>query len=711
MSTPNPTRRLWVIVAVYCAGFAVLAGRLVQVQVIQPASPAERSADATLRRVMKPAHRGAVLDVNSVPLVMSEFAVTVRADPAKLGAFTPEVARLAAPYLGIPEAEVAARLLPSTYQQTITNRITNGSVVTWKVGTVERIRHNNGVSTNLPLERWTALETFFTTNRFQRERELAGIRTGLTNAAAVAKRQTPWWDLLGRRRVSQGYREKLAPVVAELALVRSNANECRVAGLFPEFVELRSYPLDHRGAHVLGYTTNSSEQPAAGSRLPTRLLGATGIEQRFDRELQGSHGMMEIRRAGGRELVPLRERDIAPTDGMNIILSLDANAQAIVEDALDFGMETLHPKSLSAVVVRPRTGEILAMANRPTWNPNTRRKPSLEALQNRAIMQPAEPGSTFKIVTYSAALDLGVVRLDDMIDCEGGRWAVPGIRRTINDDQSDRFHSVTAEFAFARSSNVGAVKLGLKMGTNAMLGYIRDFGFTARTGIECGEEAMATRLVNGVPKQVAIRGEFGGAITGWDGYKPSSLPFGYGLFATPLQTAMAAAAIANDGVLMQPRLVRRLETADGQVVRQFEPKVVRRVIKSETAKLMTQAMRRVVVDGTGKQAAIADFDVAGKTGTTKKVDPETHQYSAKHFYASFVGFFPSDDPEVCIMITADEPSAAGKGYYGGKACAPIFSRIGQELASYLALQPKARTNDTTASTFPGEKGPRIAGHP
>ncbi|MEI6358154.1 MAG: hypothetical protein WCP53_13800, partial [Verrucomicrobiota bacterium] len=123
MTTPNPTRRLWVIVAVYCAGFAVLAGRLVQVQVIQPASPAERSADATLRRVMKPAHRGSVLDVNSVPLVMSEFAVTVRADPAKLGAFAPEVARLAAPYLGITEAEVAARLIPSTYQQIVTNRI------------------------------------------------------------------------------------------------------------------------------------------------------------------------------------------------------------------------------------------------------------------------------------------------------------------------------------------------------------------------------------------------------------------------------------------------------------------------------------------------------------------------------------------------------------------------------------------------------------
>ena len=293
----------------------------------------------------------------------------------------------------------------------------------------------------------------------------------------------------------------------------------------------------------------------------------------------------------------------------------------------------------------------------------------------------------------------------------GGRWAVPGTRRTIKDDQSDHFHSVTIENAFAHSSNVGAVKVGLQVGTNALLSYLKGFGYTARTGIECGEEATVVRLVNGVPKQVAVRGESGGGIPRWDGLTASSLPFGYGLYATPLQTAMAVAAIANDGVLMQPRLVRRLETADGKVVRQFDPQPVRRVIKSETAKLMTQAMRRVVVAGTGSKAAVADFDVAGKTGTAKKVDPATKTYAGNHYYASFVGFFPAENPEVCIMIAADDPATAGKGYYGGKACAPLFARIGHELASYLALQPNVRPNDTNAFTLPADASSHLAARP
>jgi cell division protein FtsI/penicillin-binding protein 2 len=205
-------------------------------------------------------------------------------------------------------------------------------------------------------------------------------------------------------------------------------------------------------------------------------------------------------------------------------------------------------------------------------------------------------------------------------------------------------------------------------------------------------------VVNGTPKQVAIHGENSGGISHWDGETPASLPFGYGIFATPIQTAMAAAAIANDGVLMEPRIVRRVVRADNQVVKDYPPRVVRRVIQSSTAHQMVQAMRRVVTAGTGAKAAIADFDVAGKTGTTKKVDPKTHLYSAALFYASFVGFFPADQPEICILITADEPTTAGKSYYGGKACAPLFARMGREMASYLALQPVAGTN--TAEVLP-----------
>jgi hypothetical protein len=255
---------------------------------------------------------------------------------------------------------------------------------------------------------------------------------------------------------------------------------------------------------------------------------------------------------------------------------------------------------------------------------------------------------------------------------------------------------------------VGAVKIGLALGTNSMLRYIRDFGFTSRTGIECAEAGTSWRIVKGVPTEVAIHGENRGNIPSWDGETPASLPFGYGIYATPIQTAMAAAAIANDGVLMEPRIVRRLVTSDNKTVREYAPRAVRRVIQSSTAHEMVRAMRRVVTAGTGGKAAIADFDVAGKTGTTKKIDPVTRHYSVTGFYASFVGFFPAEHPEVCIVITADEPTTAGKSYYGGKACAPLFARIGQEMASYLALQPTVGTNVVDAlPLLPAGTGARV----
>jgi len=201
------------------------------VQAIEPARPSEHSADATLRRVMRPAHRGSVLDANGVPLVMSQFAVTVRADPAKLGQFSPEVARLASPFLGLPESEILMRLQPSVYFQTVTNWVTNGTQRLPQLVQRERMRHNNGVFTNLPMETWTALETLFSTNRYRRELELAVARTNLLKASREAKHALPLWNLTARLHQSRDTKDKLKVLNTEIALVRSNANECRVAGL------------------------------------------------------------------------------------------------------------------------------------------------------------------------------------------------------------------------------------------------------------------------------------------------------------------------------------------------------------------------------------------------------------------------------------------------------------------------------------------------
>ena len=687
MSARPSQRRFWWTIGCFVAAFAVLAGRLVQLQVIAPRQPSEHSADNTEYRVIRSGRRGSIVDAHGVPLVLSRYSVTVRADPLKLGPFSSEMARLAAPILGISESEFLARLHPVPV-----GPMTNGA---------ERIRRNLGIATNIPLETWESLAQLLQTNRFSGDLRLALELTNTIHAVAVQKKQIPWWDIVRRREVSRTAVSHLQELRSRYKVVHSNSVECLANGLYPEVFEMRVYPREALASHVLGFTTNGTPPPGADLRTPLPVHGAAGLEQRFDAELQGAAGILESHRFGNRELVPLRQRAMAASEGLNIVLNLDANIQGMVEEALDFGEETLHPKALSIIVVRPRDGAVLALGNRPTFNPNSRHFPSLDALQNRAIMAPAEPGSTFKLVTYSAALEEGLVTLDSSINCEHGHWLPPGIRYPVHDDQGDHQDLTTVIEAFAHSSNVGASKLGLALGTNRFRDYIYRFGYLARTGIECGEEGVFTKYIKGRPTQLAFHGEAGGGVVRWDAIAASRLPYGYGLFATPLQTCMSAAAIANQGVLMAPQLVRRLETSDGRIVREFKPVAVRRVIKPSTAEAMTKAMRQVVLGGTGKSAALDDYEVCGKTGTSKKVDPATHAYSSTLYYSSFVGFFPVDAPEICMMINADQPAAVGKAYYGGKACAPIFKKLAVGIAAYLALPPSvAHTNQAGLYPLP-----------
>jgi cell division protein FtsI/penicillin-binding protein 2 len=693
-------RRLWLIAWGFGALLAAIAGRLVYIQAIAPVEPMYQS-EGTERRIVRPARRGTILDANRAPLVVSDLMVTVRADPLKLGMFAREVADLIAPVLELPPAVVAERLRPSYYPSRESVLVTNQGVITTNLVTVQRLRRNNGVFTNLPYSKWEELETRIEKSRFAEEIQLLTTRSNLDSAFKLQRKQLGWWNvpgLLGAKRARVADVKKIAP---RWQYVRTNAVECRANGLYPEFVEVRVYPNAHVAAHLLGFTTNSTD--SVPNRVAVKHLGAQGLEQRFDDELQGSHGLLITHQYGSTELVPLRTRDVPALDGLNVRTTIDLSIQSYVEEALDEAVLRLKPKSISAVVIRPSTGDILALANRPTYDPNTRRIPSLDAMLNRAVKVPAEPGSTFKVVTYAAAFNEGVIRLSEMIDCEHGRWNVPGTRRWINDDQGHAMDSVTIEEAFAKSSNVGAVKVGLRMNTNTFVRYIRDFGFGSRTGIECGEFSAFTNLVRGQPHIRRLYGEPSGGIPRWDGLTSSSLPFGYGLYVTPLQTAMAVAAIANDGVLMHPRLVTALEKADGEVVSRFPATPARRVVSSETAKTMRRVMQTAVEDGTGGQAALEEYTSGGKTGTAKKV--VNRAYSSTHYYASFVGFLPADEPELVIMVNADEPTTQGRSYYGGKACAPVFNRIATAAASYLALRPSFVTTNGVVMDLSSNRPP------
>jgi len=689
-------RRLWLLSWGLCAGFVAVAVRLVYLQAILPREVGPRSAPEPEIEIKRPALRGEIRDAMGTPLVQSRVAVTVRADPVQIGPFAPELARLAAPYLELPETEVLARLQPMRFSQTnwvVTQ--TNGRPVTNLQVTVKTHRANL-VATNVSVAVWDQLFAALQTNDFPAlvalRRERDQIRARVREERAAVR----WWDLpalwMARREAAVAERG----VQRELRLLRKDLLPCRRKGLFPEFVHLRQYPHDHLAAHVLGFTTNDFNPALRESGLPLPMRGAQGLEQRCQNILEGSPGLLRMRLLLGREYVPSRGRDVPPLDGNTLVLSLDIRIQEAVERALDEAIARLNPSSMCAIVVRPSTGDILALANRPTFNPNQRRVESLEAFKNRALTESFEPGSTFKIVTLSAVLNEGRATLEEPIDCHGGRWVVPGLGRPVRDDQAHHLGVVSVEEAFAHSSNVGAVALSLRLQTNQFLQYIRDFGFLARTGIECAE--LWTNRVAGTdgrPRMAVSFGETPGRLPSWDRLTPSSLAFGYGLRVTPLQSVMAAAAIANGGVLMKPRLVQKVLTAGGQLAWDNPTQAVRTVVSPATAALMVRAMCAVVDSGTGKAAALEDFEVAGKTGTAKLA--VNGRYTTTDYYASFVGFFPAHHPEVAIIVTADRPTTAGKAYYGSKACAPAFRAIASEVANILQLAPTViRSNTVTA---------------
>lgn len=702
-------RRLWLLTWGLGAGFAAVAVRLVYLQAIQPGDTKPRGGVEPEIVIKRPALRGEIRDATGTPLVQSRLAVVVRADPVQIGPFAPELARLAAPYLELPEAEILARLRPVMFPDTNWVVTLTGGRPTTNAEVVLKPRRSNLVATNISLAAWDQLFAALQTNDFpgqvklRRERDLLRERTRREHAAV------PWWDLPARWTARREASAAERAVQRELRLLRRDLLPCRRKGLFPEFVHLRQYPQDHLAAHLLGFTTNDFNPASHEAGLPIPMRGAQGLEHRANEVLQERAGLVKMRLLLGREYVPSRLRDVPARDGNTLLLSLDLRIQEAVERALDEAVERLNPSSMCAIVVRPSTGDILALANRPTFNPNQRRGTPLEAFKNRALTESFEPGSTFKLVTYSAVLNEGRATLEEPIDCHGGRWVIPGIGRTINDDQSHHLGVVSVEEAFAHSSNVGAVALSLRLQTNQFLRYIRDFGFLARTGIECAE--ISTNWVTGKdgrPRMVLSHGESGGRLPSWDRYTPSSLAFGYGLRVTPLQSVMAAAAIANDGVLMKPRLVRRILTPGGQLVWENPTQAVRTVVSPETAALMVRALCAVVDSGSGKSAALEDFEVAGKTGTAKLT--VNGRYTGTDYYASFVGFFPAHRPEVAIIVTADRPTTAGKAYYGGKACAPTFRAIASEIANILQLTPTVLRSNTVTAGWSGRL-PSLTGTP
>lgn len=418
----------------------------------------------------------------------------------------------------------------------------------------------------------------------------------------------------------------------------------------------RFYPKRELAAQILGYVGTDDQ-------------GLSGLERQFNPQLQGRPGKLMISVDARKRWFASVEKE--PEAGNSVVLTIDQNIQYIAERELERGMEETHAIAGTAIVENPHTGEILALTNRPTFNPNIRREIRNEALKNRAVSDIYEPGSTFKMVTISAGLEEKITRPDEMFDCQMGSIVINGMR--IRDSRPHGLLSVAD--IIAESSDVGAIKVALRLGEDRLYKYIRAFGFGQRTGIELpSETAGLTKPVNR-----------------WSKVSIGAISMGQEIGISPLQLASLISTIANGGVRVPARIVAGTIAAGtipaGSIAPQnasqtivFQPAEGTRVISSLTAAEMRQMLQGVVLHGTGRRAILEGYSSAGKTGTAQKVDPATGAYSKTKYVASFAGFAPINDPQIAVVVILD--SAVGL-HQGGQVSAPVFQRITQQVLEYL----------------------------
>lgn len=417
-------------------------------------------------------------------------------------------------------------------------------------------------------------------------------------------------------------------------------------GLGLESTYTRVYPERKLAAHVVG-KVNSQE------------TGTYGIEKFCNEQLIGENIKRSQYKIGGKKVFSDSLSDINYETSNDVKLTIDRKLQFIVEEELENGLKRTKSKRGVAIIQNPHNGEILAMASLPTYDPNEPVK-NLEALKNGAVGNAAEPGSTFKIVILSAVLEEGLFKLSDRVDCENGRLKVAG--QIIKDH--DRQKIITVKQILEYSSNIGTAKLALKLGEEKFYKYIRLFGFNSMTGIELtGEEKGLLAPTNK-----------------WSKRSLHTISFGQEMFATPLQTISAFSAIANDGLLLKPKIIKSIGETE------YDTKeVVRRVVSQDTAYKVRQALEGVVTNGTGKSAQLQGYSVGGKTGTAQKFDMQLRKYSKKHYMASFCGMVPAMNPEIVILVIFDEPG--GIDYYASSVTAPVFAKIAERATQYLKIAP------------------------
>jgi cell division protein FtsI (penicillin-binding protein 3) len=447
--------------------------------------------------------------------------------------------------------------------------------------------------------------------------------------------------------------------------VAARVKALNIKGVYSQKEFERFYPDNEIAAQVLGYVGVDDN-------------GLGGLEQKFEPQLHGAPGRMYTAMDARRKVLGSSEHE--PEPGQNMVLTIDENIQFLAERALDHVMEKTNADNGTVVVQDVHTGQILALAIRPTFDPNQARKTTRALLKNHAVSDVYEPGSVFKLVTYSAALEQHVTSPDDKIDCQGGQMALPG--RIIHDDKSDHYGVITVHEALEHSSDVAAVKLAQKVGQEKFYEYIRKFGFGARSGLELpGETRGLLQPVNR-----------------WGTTSYASIAIGQEVGVTPLQLVSMVSTIANGGTYLPPHVlipgqVGNAAHADGSLQpAPFKPQEdlpnplptgAHRVLSEMTAAQMRKMMEGVVLFGTGKPAQLNGYSSGGKTGTAQKIDPATHLYSKTMHIASFAGIAPVNNPVISVAVVIDNPH--GGSYYGTAVSAPVFAEVAQQVLEYLGV--------------------------
>jgi len=425
----------------------------------------------------------------------------------------------------------------------------------------------------------------------------------------------------------------------------------------------RYYPYRSVGAQVIGYC-DFENKPCAG------------LEIKYNHFLQGKPGWMVYSRdALGNHIPNLEFPMVEPVDGMNLVTTLDIVYQGVIEEELSQAIQKHQARSGSAILLDARSGEVLAMANYPGFDPNHYNQYPIGNFRNSAISDVYEPGSTFKIIALALAVEQLKMDLNrDLVFCENGSYRLYG--NVIHDHK--KFGYLTVRRVFEESSNIGVMKIARKFSPAVFYRYARDFGFGSVLGIDLPAESAG---ILHRPNQFTAA-------------SLSYMSIGYGVAVTPLQLAAAYGAVANNGMLMRPYLLQKVTDQAGNVALSIKPEQIRQVVSPLTSAIMRQTLSGVVREGTGRSAFIEGVDIAGKTGTSQLIDAKTNRYSSKRHMASFVGFFPVEAPRFVLLVVVNSPR---HGYYGSQVAAPTFKNIARRivgLPSYVLAMVSSGNNTT-----------------